>query len=69
MSFILGISLAIIVGYAAILWERSVNPRGGGFLPGIADFTGVLVAAPFMTAILALRDRMNACLRELNPKK
>jgi Mg/Co/Ni transporter MgtE len=68
-AFVMGITLAIIVGYAAISWERSINPLDIGFTPAIADVSGILVAAPFMTTILVLRNRMNACLEELNAKK
>ena len=69
LAFVLGVVLAATAGYAAILWERSVNPRDVGFAPAIGDITGLLVAAPFMTALLMLRNRVKACLEELNPTK
>ena len=69
LAFVLGVVVAATAGYAAILWERSVNPRDLGFAPAIGDITGLLVAAPFMTALLMLRNRVKACLEELSPKK
>ena len=68
-TFALGIAIAITAGYAAILWESSTNPLGVGFPAAIGDVTGLLVASPFMTALLIFRRRMNAYLDELNPKK
>jgi len=69
LAFVLGVVLAATAGYVAILWERSVNPHTVGIAPAVGDITGLLVAAPFMTALLILRNSVKVCLEELNPKK
>ena len=68
-AFVLGATLAVIVGYAAIVWETPTSPLDLGLPPAIGEVTGIVVAAPFMTVVLVLRNRLNACLEELNAKK
>jgi len=69
LAFVLGVTLAVIVGYAGIVWETPTSPLDLGLPPAIGDVAGLLVAAPFMTAVLVLRSRLNGCLEELNPTK